>query len=697
MRVHEYAKQLNLSSKEVLQFLSDNNLSVKSHMSVLGDDVILMLDKNFKNEKTKMESQVSNEKDSTNDTDDLFKYDEYVEVKRPKITKKKKANQKKSKNDKSDRIANVPVKEDKDAAIVYYSDELTVGDLAERLGKSTGEIVKQLLMLGMMATVNQTLDRETVELLAEEAGFEVKDKIFTDVTEFEKIVIEDSEEDLEKRPPVVTIMGHVDHGKTTLLDAIRNSRVVTGEAGGITQHIGAYQVNHGGSVITFLDTPGHAAFTSMRARGAQVTDICVLVVASDDGVMPQTKEAIDHAKAAGVPIIVAINKMDKPTANPERVMQELLEFSLVPEEWGGDTIYVKLSALQGEGIDDLLEMINLVSEMNEYKANPKRLATGTVIEAKLDKGRGPVATLLVENGTLRIGDAIVVGNTHGRVRAMVNDLNQRIEAAGPSTPIEITGLNDVPQAGDRFMVFPSEKEARQIADQRTANARELGNKPGKAVSLDDLFSQIQEGEMKELNVIIKGDVQGSVEALSGSLQKIDVEGVKINIIRASVGTITETDVTLAAASGAIIIGFNVRPSSTTRQQAASEGVDIRLHSIIYKVIEEIEAAMKGMLDPIFEEKVTGQLEVRQTFKVSKVGTIAGCYVTDGSVSRNASVRVIRDGIVVFEGELGSLKRFKDEVKEVNYGYECGITIERYNDIKEGDIIEAYVMEEVKRA
>ncbi|MFR4991882.1 MAG: translation initiation factor IF-2 [Turicibacter sp.] len=697
MRVHEYAKQLNLSSKEVLQFLSDNNLSVKSHMSVLGDDVILMLDKNFKNEKTKMESQVSNEKDSTNDTDDLFKYDEYVEVKRPKITKKKKANQKKSKNDKSDRIANVPVKEDKDAAIVYYSDELTVGDLAERLGKSTGEIVKQLLMLGMMATVNQTLDRETVELLAEEAGFEVKDKIFTDVTEFEKIVIEDSEEDLEKRPPVVTIMGHVDHGKTTLLDAIRNSRVVTGEAGGITQHIGAYQVNHGGSVITFLDTPGHAAFTSMRARGAQVTDICVLVVASDDGVMPQTKEAIDHAKAAGVPIIVAINKMDKPTANPERVMQELLEFSLVPEDWGGDTIYVKLSALQGEGIDDLLEMINLVSEMNEYKANPKRLATGTVIEAKLDKGRGPVATLLVENGTLRIGDAIVVGNTHGRVRAMVNDLNQRIEAAGPSTPIEITGLNDVPQAGDRFMVFPSEKEARQIADQRTANARELGNKPGKAVSLYDLFSQIQEGEMKELNVIIKGDVQGSVEALSGSLQKIDVEGVKINIIRASVGTITETDVTLAAASGAIIIGFNVRPSSTTRQQAANEGVDIRLHSIIYKVIEEIEAAMKGMLDPIFEEKVTGQLEVRQTFKVSKVGTIAGCYVTDGSVSRNASVRVIRDGIVVFEGELGSLKRFKDEVKEVNYGYECGITIERYNDIKEGDIIEAYVMEEVKRA
>ena len=699
MRVHEYAKQFNVSSKEVLQVLEENNISVKSHMSVLGDDVILMLDKNFKNEQgSKIEDVNNTEKETTNETDDLFKYDDYLEVNRPKITKKKKgSNQKKIKNEKSDRIANGPVKEDAEANIVYYSEDLTVGELAERLGKSTGEIVKQLLMLGMMATVNQTLDRETVELVAEEAGFEVKDKIFTDVIEFEKIVLEDSEEDLEKRPPVVTIMGHVDHGKTTLLDAIRNSRVVTGEAGGITQHIGAYQVNHNGNVITFLDTPGHAAFTSMRARGAQVTDICVLVVAADDGVMPQTKEAIDHAKAAGVPIIVAVNKMDKPTANPDRVMQELTNFNLLAEEWGGDTIFVRLSALQGEGIDELLEMINLVSEMAELKANPKRLATGTVIEAKLDKGRGPVATLLVENGTLRIGDSIVVGNTHGRVRAMVDDLNKRIEAAGPSTPVEITGLNDVPQAGDRFMVFPSEKEARQIAEQRTANARELGNKAGKAVSLDDLFSQIQEGELKELNLIIKGDVQGSVEALSGSLQKIDVEGAKINIIRASVGTITETDVTLASASGAIIIGFNVRPSAATRQQAAAEGVDIRLHSIIYKVIDEIEAAMKGLLDPVFEEKVTGQLEVRQTFKVSKVGTIAGCYVTDGSVSRNASVRVIRDGIVVFEGELGSLKRFKDEVKEVNYGYECGITIDRFNDIKEGDIIEAYVMEEVKRA
>ena len=694
MRVHEYAKQLNLSSKEILDFLKDKEATIKSHMSVLGEDVIDTLNKEFKNNKTVSENQTESE--VTVETDDLFKYDDYLEVNRPKISKKKKgANQKKVKNEKTDRMTNVPVKEEKEENVIYYSEDLTVGELAQIIGKSNAEIIKQLLMLGMMATVNQTLERETVELIADEVGFEVKDKVFTDVIEFEKIIIEDTEANLEKRPPVVTIMGHVDHGKTTLLDTIRKSRVVSGEAGGITQHIGAYQVNHNGQDITFLDTPGHAAFTSMRARGAQVTDVCILVVAADDGVMPQTREAVDHAKAANVPIIVAVNKMDKPEANPDRVMQELLEYSLVPEAWGGDTIYVKISAREGEGIDELLEMVNLVSELGELKANPKRLSTGTVIEAKLDKGRGSVATLLVENGTLRIGDSIVVGNTYGRVRAMINDLNQRIEAAGPSMPVEITGLNDVPLAGDRFMVFPSEKEARQIAEQRLVNTRELGNIAGKAVSLDELFSHIQEGELKELNIIIKGDVQGSVEALVGSLQKIDVEGAKINIIRASVGTITETDVTFAAASGAIIIGFNVRPSSAVRQQASNEGVDIRLHSIIYKVIDEIEAAMKGLLDPVFQEKVTGQLEVRQTFKVSKVGTIAGCYVTEGSVARNSGVRVVRDGIVVFEGELGSLKRFKDEVKEVNYGYECGVTVERYNDIKEGDIIEAYIMEEIK--
>ena len=701
MRVHEYAKKLNLSSKDILEFLKDKQVDVKSHMSVLGEDDITILDKKFKNGSNNMKNNKNNvaEVEDLNEnnleTEELFKYEDYLQENRPKISKKKGANQKKIKNEKADRMTNVPVKEEQEENVVYYSEDLTVGELAEMIGKSTAEIIKQLLLLGMMATVNQTLERETVELIADESGFEVKDKIFTDAIEFEKIIIEDSEENLEKRPPVVTIMGHVDHGKTTLLDTIRKSRVVSGEAGGITQHIGAYQVEHNGNTITFLDTPGHAAFTSMRARGAQVTDICILVVAADDGVMPQTREAVDHAKAANVPIIVAVNKMDKPEANPDRVMQELLEYSLVPEEWGGDTIYVKISAKQGEGIDELLEMVNLVSEMAEYKANPKRLSMGTVIEARLDKGRGSVATLLVENGTLRIGDAIVVGNTYGRIRAMVNDLNQRIEAAGPSTPVEITGLNDVPLAGDRFMVFPSEKEARQIAEQRFVNTRESGNKAGKAVSLDELFSQIQEGEVKELNLIIKGDVQGSVEALSGSLQKIDVEGVKINIIRASVGTVTETDVTFAAASGAIIIGFNVRPSSAVRTQASNEGVDIRLHSIIYKVIDEIEAAMKGMLDPVFQEKVTGQLEVRQTFKVSKVGTIAGCFVTEGTVARNSGVRVIREGIVIFEGQLGSLKRFKDEVKEVNYGYECGVTVERYNDLKEGDIIEAYIMEEIK--
>jgi len=760
MRIHEYAKQNNLSTKEVLEYLKDKGVNVKSHMSVLGVDDLLMLDKNLKDKNKNNAPQTGNApkptaKKAANtakpaakahapkpkaagngsagaakpaaanqpkpskpaakpaapkavakteipveaavESEELFKYDDYMQVSRPKITKNKKkgSNQKKVKNEKSDRKSNVPVKGADEENVVYFSETLTVGELSEILGKSTAEIIKQLLMLGMMATVNQTLDREMVELVASEAGYEVKDKVFTDAIEFEKIILEDDEEDTQKRPPVVTIMGHVDHGKTTLLDTIRNSRVAGGEAGGITQHIGAYQVTHNGQLISFLDTPGHAAFTSMRARGANMTDICILVVAADDGVMPQTREAVEHAKAAKVPIIVAVNKMDKPEANPDRVMQELLEYGLVPEDWGGDTIYVQISAKQNQGIDELLEMVNLVSELNEYKANANRLATGTVIEAKLDKGRGSVATLLVQNGTLRVGDAIVVGNTFGRVRAMVNDLNQRFEAAAPSTPIEITGLNDVPQAGDRFMVFPSEKEARQIAEQRLSNARELGNMPSKAVSLDDIFSQIQEGDLKELNLIIKGDVQGSVEALAGSLQKIEVEGVKINIIRQSVGTITETDVTFAAASGAIIIGFNVRPASSVRQLAANEGVDIRLHSIIYKVIDEIEAAMKGMLDPVFVEKVTGQLEVRQTFKVSKVGTIAGCYVTEGTVGRNSGVRVIRDGIVIFEGELGSLKRFKDEVKEVNYGYECGVTVDRFNDIKEGDIIEAYVMEEIK--
>jgi translation initiation factor IF-2 len=490
-------------------------------------------------------------------------------------------------------------------------------------------------------------------------------------------------------------MGHVDHGKTTLLDAIRNTKVTAGEAGGITQHIGAYQITNNGKVITFLDTPGHAAFTTMRARGAQVTDITILVVAADDGVMPQTVEAINHAKAAEVPIIVAVNKMDKEAANPDRVMQELTEHGLVSEAWGGDTIFVNVSAIKGDGIDDLLEMINLVSEVEELKANPNRTAIGTVIEAQLDKGRGSVATLLVQSGTLNVGDPIVVGHTFGRVRAMVNDLGRRVKSVGPSTPVEITGLNDVPQAGDQFMVFADEKKARQVGESRSKKQQDAQRKESSKLNLDDLFNQIKEGDIKEINVIIKGDVQGSVEALAGSLKKIDVSGVKVKIIHSGVGAINEYDIMLASASNAIVIGFNVRPDNGAKRTADAEKVDVRLHRIIYNVIEEIESAMKGMLDPEFQEKVIGQVEVRTTFKVSKVGTIAGCYVTDGKITRDSTVRLIRDGVVSYEGKIDALKRFKDDAKEVAAGYECGITLEKFNDIREGDIIEAYIMEEIK--
>ncbi len=579
---------------------------------------------------------------------------------------------------------------------IKYSGTLTVSELADKLNKEASEIIKKLMFLGVMATKNQDLDDDAIELICAEFDVEVEKEIILEDTDLDKYMEEDNEADLIERPAVVTIMGHVDHGKTTLLDSIRNTKVTAGEAGGITQHIGAYQVKRNGKKITFLDTPGHAAFTSMRSRGAQVTDIAILVVAADDGVMPQTVEAINHAKAAEVPIIIAVNKVDKETANPDRVMQELTEYELIPEDWGGDTIFVPLSALKGEGIDDLLEMIVLVSEVEELKANPNRHATGTVIEAQLDKGRGSVATLLVQNGTLRVGDPIVVGNTFGRVRAMVNDLGQRVKEAGPSTPVEITGLNDVPQAGDQFVVFEDEKTARQIGEARQQKHIQENRSETTKVSLDDLFEQIKQGEMKEINVIIKADVQGSVEALASSLQKIEVEGVKIKIIHTGVGAIAESDIILASASNAIVIGFNVRPDANAKNTADSEKVDIRLHRVIYKAIEEIEAAMKGMLDPEFEEKVIGQAEVRETFKVSKVGTIAGSYVTDGKITRDAGIRLIRNGVVLFEGEIDALKRFKDDVKEVAQNYECGITIKNYNDIKEGDIIEAYVMEEIER-
>ncbi len=549
-----------------------------------------------------------------------------------------------------------------------------------------------------MANINQSLNQEAIELICDEYGVEAELEVVVDATDLETYFedVDANEEDIMERPPVVTIMGHVDHGKTTLLDSIRNTRVTAGEAGGITQHIGAYQIEYNDKPITFLDTPGHAAFTTMRARGAQVTDITILVVAADDGVMPQTVEAINHAKAAEVPIIVAVNKIDKPTANPDRVMQELGEHGLYPEDWGGDTIFVQLSAIKGDGIDDLLEMIQLVTEVEELKANPKRTAIGTVIEAELDKSRGPAASLLVQDGTLEIGDSIVVGNTFGRVRAMVNDLGKRIKTAGPSLPVEITGLQDVPLAGDRFVVFKDEKKARRIGEARQQQNILAQRQESQKVSLDNLFEQMKQGEMKDLNVIIKGDVQGSVEALAASLMKIDVEGVNVRIIHTAVGAINESDVTLASASNGIIIGFNVRPDVNAKRAAEAEGVDMRLHRIIYKVIEEIESAMKGMLDPEFEEKVIGQAEVRQTINISKVGTVAGSYVTDGKITRDSQVRIIRDGIVVYEGQVDALKRFKDDVREVAQGYECGITIENFNDIKEGDIFEAFVMEEIKR-
>ncbi|MED0656778.1 translation initiation factor IF-2 [Anoxybacillus ayderensis] len=719
MRVYEYAKKHNVSSKDVIHKLKEMNIDVSNHMTMIEADVVEKLDRSFKKEQkqeTKKEEKTVPVKKPVleqfeEDEDEVIqtkvpikkavvknregkKHDLQIQQKEKKIF-----NNKKNKKQKPQQAPQQEVQKKKEKELpkkITFEGSLTVAELAKKLGKEPSEIIKKLFMLGIIATINKDLDKDAIELICSDYGVEVEEKVTIDETEFETIEIVDHPEDLVERPPVVTIMGHVDHGKTTLLDSIRHTKVTEQEAGGITQHIGAYQVVVNGKKITFLDTPGHEAFTTMRARGAQVTDIVILVVAADDGVMPQTVEAINHAKAAKVPIIVAVNKIDKPTANPDRVMQELMEYELVPEEWGGDTIYCKLSALTGEGIDNLLEMILLVSEMEELKANPNRRATGTVIEAKLDKGRGPVATLLVQSGTLRVGDPIVVGYTYGRVRAMTNDLGRRVKEAGPSTPVEITGLNEVPQAGDRFMVFEDEKKARQIGEARAQKQIAQQRSVKARVSLDDLFEKIKQGEMKELNIIVKADVQGSVEALVAALQKIEVEGVRVKIIHSGVGAVTEYDIMLASASNAIVIGFNVRPDANAKRVAEAEKVDIRLHRIIYKVIEEIEAAMKGMLDPEYEEKVIGQAEVRQTFKVSKVGTIAGCYVTDGKITRDSSVRLIRQGIVVYEGQIDTLKRYKDDVKEVAQGYECGITIKNFNDIKEGDVIEAYIMQEVER-
>ncbi|OXE94825.1 translation initiation factor IF-2 [Staphylococcus epidermidis] len=716
-RSYEYAKELNLKSKEIIDELKSMNVEVSNHMQALEEEQIKALDKKFKasqakdtnKQNTQNNHQKSNNKQNSNDKEKQQSKNNSKPTKKKEQnnkgkqqnknnkTNKNQKNNKNKKNNKNNKPQNEVAETKEMPSKITYQEGITVGELAEKLNVESAGIIKKLFLLGIMANINQSLDEETLELIADDYGVEIEKEVVVDEEDL-SIYFDDETDDSDaiERPAVVTIMGHVDHGKTTLLDSIRNTKVTEGEAGGITQHIGAYQIENSGKKITFLDTPGHAAFTTMRARGAQVTDITILVVAADDGVMPQTIEAINHAKEAEVPTIVAVNKIDKPTANPDRVMQELTEYGLIPEDWGGDTIFVPLSALSGDGIDDLLEMIGLVAEVQELKANPNKQAVGTVIEAELDKSRGPAASLLVQNGTLNVGDAIVVGNTYGRIRAMVNDLGKRIKSAGPSTPVEITGINDVPLAGDRFVVFGDEKQARRIGEARHEASVIQQRQESKNVSLDNLFEQMKQGEMKDLNVIIKGDVQGSVEALAASLMKIDVEGVNVRIIHTAVGAINESDVTLANASNGIIIGFNVRPDAGAKRAAEAENVDMRLHRVIYNVIEEIESAMKGLLDPEFEEQVIGQAEVRQTFKVSKVGTIAGSYVTEGKITRNAGVRVIRDGIVLFEGELDTLKRFKDDAKEVAQGYECGITIEKYNDLKEGDIIEAFEMVEIQR-
>ncbi len=649
-----------------------------------------------KTEEVEEEKVIKTDTKSTSDVELSRVYDDiYVDYEEDvkQFTRIKNIKKTKSKSTKN-RQANIPQEKDKDSKIIYYSNGMTVAKIADGLSVSVGEVVKKLIMLGYMASATQVIEKDIVELVAMDFGFDIKDEIETDITKFENFDIVDDESSLVERPPIVTIMGHVDHGKTTLLDRIRNTKVTASEAGGITQHIGAYQIKENGKFITFIDTPGHAAFTEMRARGAEVTDIVVLVVAADDGVMPQTREAIEHAQAANVPIIVAINKMDKPTANPERIKNELASLNLVSEAWGGNTIFVELSALNGTGVDNLLEMILLVSEMEQFKANPNRLGIGTVLEARLDRGRGVVATLLVKNGSIKVGDPIVVGNTHGKIRAMTDETLANIKTALPSKAVEVTGLEEVPNAGDHFMVFEDEKTARLVAEERLIRAFNESKGVGKAVSLANIFEGLDDSD-KELNIIVKADVQGSIEALKNSLEKVEVEGAKITIVRSAVGTVTETDISLAIASNSIIIGFNVRPKSMIMDLAKEKGIEVRLYNVIYKLLEDIEAAMKGMLDPVFEEKVTGQAEVRETYKASKIGTIAGCYITNGLIGRNSEVRLIRDGIVVYEGKLSSLKRFKDDVKEVKLGYECGMTIENFNDIKVGDVIEAFVMAKVK--
>lgn len=697
MSVLEYAQDVNKSVNEILKECRELGINVNGEDDLLSEDDIIELDSfvdNIVDDET-VEDLVNDIKINEEELDNSIpvqKLKKKSAQTSQKINKKELANKKKEMYKNKEKLKS---NDNKNENVVLYTENMTVSDLANRLGVASVELVKKLFSLGIMATANNSIDFDNASILVLEYNKELKKEETADVTNFENFEVIDSEEELKERPPVVTIMGHVDHGKTTLLDTIRKTNVALGEAGGITQAISAYQINYKGKPITFIDTPGHAAFTEMRARGASITDIVIIIVAADDGVMPQTREAIDHAKAAGVPILVAINKIDKPGANPERVKTELSECGLTPDNWGGDTIYTEISAKENINIDELLENILLVAEMEQYKANPSRYALGTVIESRLDKQVGPIATILIQNGTLRLGDPLVVGTSYGKVRVMKNDKGEEITEAYPSSPVEITGLSETPTAGDKFMAFESEKQAKSISDQRKEQAKQNNRKSNDAVTLDDLFSKINEG-LKEINVIVKADVNGSSEAVKNSLEKIEVEDVRIKVIRSSVGAITESDVVLAKASNAIIIGFNIRPNNSIRDYAKENGVEIRLYDIIYKVVEEMEAAMKGMLDPVYEEKVLGSAEVRQLFKFSKVGVIAGSYVIDGIIKNDAKARIIRDGVVVYDGQVNSLQREKDSVKEVKKGFECGITIENFNDIKVKDIIEAYELVEKGR-
>ncbi len=692
IRVHELAKELNISSKELTTLLMDEfNVEVKNHMSTIEDEEAALIKELLAgNSEAKAEAGVEG-----NDKKSNSLVDEYEEQLADELNKGKKEKRKKNGKHQEESLNDEGNNSMEETQIIEIGASITVKELAEKLNKPSNDVIRTLIMSGVMAAINQEIDFATAEKVC--AEYEVMVERKEESQELEVLEIEeDDEENLQKRPPIVTVMGHVDHGKTSLLDCIRKAKVTDSEAGGITQHIGAYTITLNGEEITFLDTPGHEAFTAMRARGAQVTDIVILVVAADDGIMPQTKEAIDHCKAAGVPMVVAINKIDKPGANPDRVKQELADHGLLVESWGGDVISEEVSAKQNLNIDKLLEMVLLSAEMLELKANPNRKAVGTVIEAKLDKGRGAVASLLVQNGTLHVGDSILVGSTYGRIRAMFDDTGKKIKSAGPSIPVEILGLSEVPEAGDRFNQVKDEKTARNMAESKKDDLKAETLLANHRVSLEDLYNQIQEGKVKELAIIVKADVQGSVEAIKQSLAKLSTDDVKVRVIHGGVGAITETDITLATASNALVIGFNVRPDNNAAAQADKDGVDIKTYRIIYDAIEDIKSAMIGMLEPEYKEVILGTAEVRETYKISNVGTIAGCYVLKGKLKRNAETRVIRDGIVIFESSLSSLKRFKDDAKEVAAGYECGLTVEKFNDIKEGDILECFMMEAIQR-